>query len=113
MREAIRVARESNGALIGAVVVRNDHLVAEGRSTVAPQCDPTAHAEIVAIRTAASKLGKFHLSDCTLYCTLEPCGMCLSACAWASLRAVVFGADYTTTPDEYYEQLGYSAVRGR
>ena len=114
MRLAIAAARrsaQSGGAAIGAVVI-NSHgrVVAEGHSTVAADGDPTSHAEVNAIRMAAKRLGRFHLLDCTLYTTLEPCSMCLGACAWAGLGEVVFGADGSVTPIEYYDQVGYSAL---
>jgi tRNA(Arg) A34 adenosine deaminase TadA len=110
MRAAVRVALTSDGAKIGAVVLHDGHLVAEGVSVVRPACDPTAHAEVNAIRKAAAALRRFHLDDCVLYSTLEPCGMCFSACAWAGLGLVVFGADSTVTPDIYYEQSRYCAI---
>ena len=88
MRLAITAAHraaQSGGAAIGAVIVdRQGAVVAEGHSLVAPECDPTSHAEINAIRMAARRLGRFHLPDCTLYSTLEPCSMCLARhWAWA------------------------------
>jgi tRNA(Arg) A34 adenosine deaminase TadA len=115
MRLAIAAARrsaQSGGAQIGAVVVdRQGRVVVEGHSTVAPDRDPTSHAEINAIRLAAKGLGRFQLPDCTLYSTLEPCSMCLGACTWAGLGEVVFGADGSVTPIEYYDQVEYSALR--
>jgi tRNA(Arg) A34 adenosine deaminase TadA len=115
MRLAIAAARrseQSGGAAIGAVILdRHGRVVAEGHSTVAVDGDPTSHAEINAIRMAAKRLGRFHLPDCTLYTTLEPCSMCLGACAWAGLGEVVFGTDGSVTPIEYYDQVGYSALR--
>jgi tRNA(Arg) A34 adenosine deaminase TadA len=115
MRLAIAAARraaQSGGAAIGAVILdRHGRVVAEGHSTVASDRDPTSHAEINAIRMAARRLGRFHLPDCTLYSTLEPCSMCLGACTWAGLGQVVFGADGSVTPIEYYDQVGYSALR--
>ena len=63
-----------------------------------------------AIRAATTLLGRVHLHDCTLYTTLEPCSMCLGACTWAGLGEVVFGADGTVAPPEYYDQVRYSAI---
>jgi len=115
MRLAIQAARraaEKGGASIGAVIIDAEgELVSEGHSLVAPDCDPTSHAEMNAIRTATRKLGRVHLRECTLYSTLEPCSMCLGATAWAGLGEVVFGADGSVTPEHYYDQVGYSAVR--
>jgi len=115
MRLAIQVARracENGGASIGAVIVDAEGaLVSEGQSLVAPDGDPTSHAEMNAIRTATKKLGQLHLPECTLYSTLEPCSMCLGATAWAGLGEVVFGADGSVIPEHYYDQVGYSAIR--
>ncbi len=115
MRLAVAVARDAarkGGAAIGAVIVdREGEVVAEGHSLVGPDHDPTSHAEINAIRMAAKKLGRFHLPDCTLYSTWEPCSMCLGACAWAGLGEVVFGADGSVAPLEYFDQVDYSALR--
>lgn len=115
MRLAIRAARhaaEIGGASIGAVVIDAEGaLVSEGHSLVGPDCDPTSHAEMNAIRAATKKLGRFHLPECTLYSTLEPCSMCLGATAWAGLGEIVFGADGSVTPEHYYDQVGYSAIR--
>ncbi len=114
MRLAIKAARVSvglGGAPIGAVLVDDaGAAVAKGYSLVAPRRDPTAHAEMSAIRLAAGRRGRFHLSDLVLYSTLEPCSMCLGACAWASLGAVVFGADGNAAPAEYYDRVDYCAV---
>ena len=115
MRLAVAAARRSaqnGGAAIGAAILdRHGAVVAEGESLVGPDCDPTSHAEINAIRMAAQRLGRFHLPDCTLYSTLAPCSMCLGACTWAGLGEVVFGADGSVTPIEYNDQVGYSALR--
>jgi tRNA(Arg) A34 adenosine deaminase TadA len=113
MRAAIVEAHRSHvqfgGAPIGCVIVRAGTIVASGHSQVGPTGDPTQHAEIRAIQEAAKRLERADLIDCELYCTLEPCGMCLSACAWASLERVVFGAGGSAVPSRYYEQIGYSA----
>lgn len=113
MRLAIRAARRSvdlGGAAIGAVIVDPAGVpVACGYSLVAPTCDPTAHAEVMAIRRASARLRRFHLPDLVLYSTLEPCSMCLGACAWAALGGVVFAADGKCTPIEYYDQHSYRA----
>lgn len=99
------------GAAIGAVIVdRSGRVIAEGHSTVGPCCDPTAHAETSAIRLAARRLGRSHMPDLALYSTLEPCSMCLAACTWANLGAVVFGADGTVAPSSYFDRRNYCAV---
>ena len=77
---------------VGAVVVLDGQLVATGRNSPIEGHDPTAHAEIVALRAAAKVLGNYRLPDCTLYVTLEPCAMCSGAMLHARLKRVVFGA---------------------
>jgi len=76
----------------GAVVVREGQLVGEGWNRVVETSDPTAHAEILAIRDAARTLGTHDLSDCILYASCEPCPMCLSAIYWAHIREIHFAA---------------------
>ena len=96
LREAILLARdrmrEGAGGPFGAIVARDDGLVARGWNTVTSTHDPTAHAEIVAIRRACTVLGTFHLAGCTLYSSCEPCPMCLAAAYWARVDRLVFAA---------------------
>jgi tRNA(adenine34) deaminase len=77
---------------VGAVVVKHGKLIAVGRNAPIGQHDPTAHAEIVALRTAAQVLGNYRLDDCELYVTLEPCSMCVGAMLHARIKRVIFGA---------------------
>ncbi|WP_342668704.1 tRNA adenosine(34) deaminase TadA [Derxia gummosa] len=77
---------------VGAVVVKDGVVIATGFNQVITQSDPTAHAEIVALREAATKLGNYRLPGCELYVTLEPCAMCMGAMLHARLSRVVFGA---------------------
>lgn len=95
MREAIRLSedavRSGKGGPFGCVVVRGGKVVGRGSNQVTSTCDPTAHAEVVAIRDACRALGTFQLSDCTLFASCEPCPMCLSAIYWARIPAVFFG----------------------
>lgn len=81
------------GGPFGAVVVRDGELVAEGVNRVTRDLDPTAHAEVVAIRTACRELGTFVLEGCILYSSCEPCPLCLSAVCWSGLDRVVYAAD--------------------
>jgi len=78
---------------VGAVVVRNGDIVAGAGNRRRELADPTAHAEVIAIREAAAVLGDFRLEGCTLYVTLEPCPMCAATCRQARLDLVVWGAD--------------------
>jgi len=77
---------------VGAVVVRGGEVIARGRNRPIKTADPTAHAEVVALRRAARKAGNYRLADCDLYVTVEPCAMCLGALVQARVRRLVFGA---------------------
>ena len=94
MARAIQLSIENvhsgRGGPFGAVIVRGDNIVAEGANQVTSLNDPTAHAEILAIRRACAKLGAFELKDCELYTSCEPCPMCLGAIYWARLARVYF-----------------------
>ncbi|MFQ5745974.1 MAG: nucleoside deaminase [Gemmatimonadota bacterium] len=96
MREAIRLAAESvetgEGGPFGAVVVRDGRIIARGRNRVTSSFDPTAHAEIEAIRAACRALGSFQLEGCEIYCSAEPCPMCLGAIYWARPARVYYAA---------------------
>lgn len=94
MDEAIALAldgvRRGEGGPFGAVVVRDGRVVGRGNNRVTSSNDPTAHAEVVAIREACAALGSFSLAGCELYTSCEPCPMCLGAIAWARLDRVVY-----------------------
>ncbi|MAE27440.1 MAG: nucleoside deaminase [Planctomycetota bacterium] len=96
MAEAIDLARravaEGTGGPFGAVVVRDGKIIARGQNRVLASGDPTAHAEVVAIRAAAASLGTFNLAGCELVASCEPCPMCLGAILWARLDSVRYGA---------------------
>ena len=83
--------RQGKGGPFGAVVVKDGRIVGRGWNQVTSANDPTAHAEIVAIREACRRLKTFQLDDCDLYTSCEPCPMCLSAIYWARLRKVFYG----------------------
>ena len=85
-----RAVRTHQGGPFGAVVVRKGKIVGEGCNQVTSANDPTAHAEIVAIRSAAARLKTFQLKDCELYTSCEPCPMCLAAIYWARIKAVYY-----------------------
>jgi tRNA(Arg) A34 adenosine deaminase TadA len=95
MARAIQLSLDNvlcgQGGPFGAVVVKNGSIVAEGANRVTSTNDPTAHAEVVAIREACSKLQVFELADCEIYTSCEPCPMCLGAIYWARLARVYFG----------------------
>jgi len=96
MARALELAREAYAAgevPVGAVVTASDGtMVAAARNTMRGACDPTAHAEILAIRAAAAKLGSERLTGCDLYVSLEPCAMCAAAISFARIRRLYFGA---------------------
>ena len=86
------LAAQAGEVPVGAVVVQGGVVIATGRNAPIEGHDPTAHAEIAALRAAAKALGNYRLPDCTLYVTLEPCAMCSGAMLHARLKRVVFGA---------------------
>jgi tRNA(Arg) A34 adenosine deaminase TadA len=89
---AVENVRSGHGGPFGCVVVKDGNIVAEGANQVTATNDPTAHAEVLAIRLACQKLGHFELRGCELYTSCEPCPMCLSAIYWARIDKVYFGS---------------------
>jgi guanine deaminase len=116
MREAIRLSRQkmraNQGGPFGAIIVRDGKIVGRGWNRVTATNDPTAHAEITAIRDACKKLKRFHLLDCELYTSCEPCPMCLGAVYWARLKTVYYA---NTRKDaariQFDDSLIYDEVR--
>jgi tRNA(adenine34) deaminase len=95
MRAALDEARTASAAgevPVGAVVVLNQQIIARGSNRSITACDPTAHAEIVALRQAALELGNYRLPAATVYTTIEPCAMCAGALVWARVERLVYGA---------------------
>lgn len=93
MRMAIALSEKNidkGGGPFGAVIVRDGKVIAAAANRVVPNNDPTAHAEVLAIREACAKLGTFNLKDCTIYASCEPCPMCLSAIYWAGISHICF-----------------------
>lgn len=121
MRQAIELSIRNvanGGGPFGAVIVKNNKVVATGTNRVTSENDPTAHAEVTAIRNACKELGTFDLSGCTIYSSCEPCPMCLSAIYWAHLDKLYYGntkedADSIGFSDQFiYEELALKpAVR--
>lgn len=94
MKLAARLSFENidrGGGPFGAVIVRDNEIIATGVNSVTLKNDPTAHAEVSAIRNACSKLSTFQLNDCIVYSSCEPCPMCLSALYWAGVKKIYFG----------------------
>jgi tRNA(Arg) A34 adenosine deaminase TadA len=98
MEHAIQLAIENvqsgRGGPFGAVIVRDGAILAEGVNLVTSTCDPTAHAEVTAIRRACASLGVFHLDGATIYASCEPCPMCLAAIYWAHIGRIYFGCTH-------------------
>jgi tRNA(adenine34) deaminase len=91
--EEARACAEAGEVPIGALVVQGEEVLARAGNRTIRDCDPTAHAEIVALRAAAQKIGNYRLMNATLYVTVEPCAMCAGAIVQARLAHVVYGAD--------------------
>jgi guanine deaminase len=114
---AIENVRSGRGGPFAVVVVKDDRIIAAGTNLVTSTNDPTAHAEVVAIRAACTALGSFQLDGCDLYSTCEPCPMCLGAIYWARPRRVFFGATARDATEAgfddtfIYEQISVDPAR--
>jgi len=123
LERAIEVAEQGMlqglGGPFGALIVRGDSVLAEGSNRVTSSHDPTAHAEVVAIRAACQLVGDFSLAGCEIYSSCEPCPMCLSAIHWARLDRLYYAASRSDAAaigfdDELlYVELGLSAAERR
>lgn len=91
--EARKGMRNNEGGPFGAVIVQNGEIIGRGNNKVTSTNDPTAHAEMVAIRDACKKMKDFHLPDAVLYTSCEPCPMCMAAIYWANIKTVYFASD--------------------
>jgi len=94
MRKAIQLSIENidkGGGPFGAIIVRNGEIIAQAANSVTNDNDPTAHAEVNAIRKASKKINSFDLSDCEIYTSCEPCPMCLGAIYWSGIKTVYYG----------------------
>lgn len=105
--EAIRLSKEhmqaGEGGPFGAVVVKDGNIVGRGWNQVTSSNDPTAHAEVIAIRDACRNLETFHLEGCEIYASCEPCPMCLSAIYWARIDALYFSASHLDAGDAGFD----------
>jgi guanine deaminase len=95
--------KKNEGGPFGAVIVKDNKIISKSHNQVLKTNDPTAHAEIVAIRKAAKKLKRFDLSDCEIYSSCEPCPMCFSAIHWAKIKKLYYGCSR-----EDAEKIGFS-----
>lgn len=122
MNEFMKIAKENadngmekgEGGPFGAVIVdSNNNIIANGNNQVLKNNDPTAHAEIVAIRNACKKLNTYDLSGCTLYTSCEPCPMCLSAIIWANIKTVYYGCTKQDAGDiGFRDDIIYEYLKG-
>jgi guanine deaminase len=107
MKKAISLATENvlsgAGGPFGALIVRNGEVIAMGVNQVTSSNDPTAHAEVVAIRAACSRLGDFQLTGCEVYTSCEPCPMCLSAIYWSRCAAIFYGNSAADAADAGFD----------
>jgi len=95
MRRALELAKQGEAlgeVPVGAVIVKDGEIIGEGFNQPISSCDPTAHAEVVALRDAASRIENYRLTGCTLYVTIEPCSMCVGSLIHARIKQLVFGA---------------------
>ncbi len=114
LEEAKKGMEKGEGGPFGAVIVKKGEIIAKAHNEVLKTNDPTAHAEIVAIRKASKKLNRFDLSDCEIISTCEPCPMCLSAIYWAKIKKLY----YICTRDDaekigFYDKFIYDAISGK
>lgn len=111
INEAKKGIRNGHGGPFGAVIVRNDEVIAKGHNQVVKNNDPTCHGEIMAIHKACKKLGTFDLSGCEIYTTGEPCPMCMAAILWANIEKIYYGCNILDTEEigfrdkKFYEQF--------
>jgi tRNA(adenine34) deaminase len=114
MRRAIALAREGETAPgsgpIGCVIVLDGAVIGEGHNEVDARHDPSAHAEIVAMRRAGAHLKRSRFSGATLYSTLQPCGMCSMASIWAGISRIVYGAERHQVHDMYFEDRHFETM---
>ena len=107
LQRSIDIAKENclslNGGPFGAVIVKNGEIIAECGNSVTTTNDPTAHAEVNAIRMACKKLNTFDLSDCEIYASCEPCPMCLAAIYWARIPTLYYAADKHDAKDAGFD----------
>ena len=114
MRRALILARQgeasAGGGPIGCVIVQDGEIIGQGHNSVAALHDPTAHAEVTAMRRAGERLQKSRFEGATLYSTLQPCGMCSMASIWAGISRIVYGAERHQVHKMYFEDRHLSTM---
>lgn len=114
IKEALKGMSKEEGGPFGAVIVKDGKVIAKAHNQVIKTNDPTAHAEIQAIRKATKILGRFDLSDCEIYSSCEPCPMCLSAIHWAKMKKLYFGCSRTDAKNiGFDDEYIYDVIQGK
>jgi len=113
IKEAFNGLKKNDGGPFGAVIVRNSKIVAKGHNEVIKTNDPSAHAEIVAIRKASAKLKRYDLHDCEIYSSCEPCPMCFSAIHWAKMKKLYYGCTKKDVAEiGFDDKFIYDVIKG-
>jgi guanine deaminase len=114
VEEAKKGMNKNEGGPFGAIIVQKDTILAQAHNQVIKTKDPTAHAEILAIREASKKLGRFDLSDCEIYSVSEPCPMCFAAIHWAKIKKIYFGCTRKDAADiGFDDEYIYDVIKGK
>ncbi len=113
IQEALQGMNSNDGGPFGAVIVRNGEIISSAHNEVVKTNDPTAHAEVTALRKASSLLGRFDLSDCEIYSTCEPCPMCFAAIHWAKIKKLYYGSTREDAASiDFDDQYIYDVING-
>lgn len=113
IKESFKALKQNSGGPFGVVIVRKGKVVARAHNEVIKTHDPTAHAEMVAIRKASAKLKRFDLSDCEIYSCCEPCPMCFSAIHWAKMKKLYYGcAKEDAAKIGFADKFIYDVIKG-
>lgn len=111
--EAISGMTLNDGGPFGAVIVKNGEIISFAHNEVVKTNDPTAHAEVTALRKASSKLGRFDLSDCEIYSSCEPCPMCFAAIHWAKIKKLYYGSTREDAANiNFDDKYIYDVIKG-
>lgn len=113
IKEALDGMKNNDGGPFGAVIVRNGEIISFAHNEVIKTNDPTAHAEVTALRKASSKLSRFDLSDCEIYSSCEPCPMCFAAIHWAKIKKLYYGSTREDAANiDFDDQYIYDVIKG-
>lgn len=113
IQEALEGMTCDDGGPFGAVIVKNGEIISRAHNEVVKTNDPTAHAEVVALRKASRILGRFDLSDCEIYSSCEPCPMCFAAIHWAKIKKLYYGSTREDAANiDFDDQYIYDVIKG-